>query len=38
MDPRLFQPGIMGLEQDLAARPRRYRNERLKAWYEARNA
>ena len=38
MDPRLFQPGLMDLHHDLVSKPARYRNDRLKAWFEARNA
>jgi propionate CoA-transferase len=34
MDPRLFQPGLMDLHHDLAASPRRYRTERIRAWHE----
>jgi propionate CoA-transferase len=36
MDRRLFEPGLMGLDRDVLAKPRRYRSERLQQWYAAR--
>jgi propionate CoA-transferase len=36
MDRRLFEPGLMGLDRDVLAKPRRYRSDRLQVWYAAR--
>jgi len=36
MDARLFRPEPMGLDRDLAAKPRRYRSKRVAQWHAAR--
>jgi propionate CoA-transferase len=36
MDSRLFDPGRMGLDNDVLGKPRRYRTARLQQWHEAR--
>ena len=36
MDPRIFNPGLMGLSADIHAKPRGYRSPRVAAWHEAR--
>lgn len=36
MDPRIFNPGLMGLAADVHGRPRRYRSARLAQWHDAR--
>jgi propionate CoA-transferase len=38
MDPRIFEPGLMGLGAHVHAQPRRYRCERVAEWVEARRA
>jgi propionate CoA-transferase len=36
MDPRIFDPGRMGLANDIEGKPLRYRSPRVAQWYEAR--
>jgi propionate CoA-transferase len=36
MDPRLFVPGVMGIEADIHAKPRHYRSERVARWHAER--
>ena len=36
MDARLFAPGLMGLADEVHAKPHRYRSERLAQWHAAR--
>jgi propionate CoA-transferase len=38
MDPRIFDPGPMGLAADVHAKPRGYRSARVARWVEARQA
>jgi propionate CoA-transferase len=38
MDPRIFEPGTMGLAADVHRKPHRYRSPRVAQWYEARKA
>lgn len=36
MDLRIFQPGLIGLADDLSKRPRQYRSQRLMKWHQER--
>ena len=36
MDARLFKPEPMGLERDLAEKPRQYRSDRVRDWHAKR--
>jgi hypothetical protein len=36
MDPRIFQPDLMGLGEDLAQQSPRYRTEKLATWLRER--
>jgi propionate CoA-transferase len=36
MDPRIFQPDLMGLSADIHTKPRGYRSQRVARWHEAR--
>src|SRR5688572_14725674 len=36
MDPRLFDPALMGLHKDVLGKPRHYRSARLQQWHQAR--
>jgi propionate CoA-transferase len=38
MDERIFRPGLMGLAADIAAKPRRFRSQRVAEWVAARGA
>jgi propionate CoA-transferase len=38
MDPRIFDPGLMGLASDVHGKPHRHRSRRIEQWYEARKA
>ncbi len=35
MDPRIFQPGLMGLSTDIHAKPRGFRSRRVARWHDA---
>jgi propionate CoA-transferase len=37
MDPRIFEPGLMGLSAHVLGKPRRYRSERVAQWHAARS-
>jgi propionate CoA-transferase len=37
MDPRIFEPGLMGLGAHVLGKPRRYRSERVAQWHAARS-
>src|SRR5436190_3128769 len=36
MDPRIFQPALMGLSRDIHAKPRGFRSQRVARWHDAR--
>jgi propionate CoA-transferase len=35
MDPRIFQPRLMGLSADIGRKPRGFRSERVARWHDA---